>query len=1031
MNRTAILSMAGLLFASAIATAITASAHPSTLSPEGYAAEHYTGKATPAEIEAGWYEERAIYLLRLSAPALAFHRGQIHPENVEAEKTGPTRSRPLDLKSEASQDYLAQLDAEREQALVDIAAHIGRPLSPLYVYRLANHGFAAKMTPAEAEAIARLPVVSTVHRDYELELFTDAGPEWIGAPGIWDGEAVPGDAMASKGEGVVFAIIDTGIAPDNPSFSGQDPVDGYEHENPLGDGIYRGVCAEIASHEGYCNDKLIGMYGYDSLGGNPLDTDGHGSHVAGTAAGNHVPLNLGDQVITIKGVAPRGNIIAYNACCDGSALTAAMDDILADHDQLNQDDDVPMVVNYSIGVPLQLDPWERFDGQGFLAMRQAGIFVAAAAGNAGPGEASIGTPAVAPWLASVANSSHDRILGATALSVDGPGEVPGALQGIKLLTPETPEIESFSSLAAVFAGDVDSDNDTACEPFSEGVDFDGGLTLIRRGECADQDKIDHAALADAGFVVLVHDEPGQPDPGAMEVTTSTSWAMVAQDPGEAVIDWLGDHADVTVSVAESGAANDASVADVIHFSSSRGPVRAVPGILGPDMAAPGTDIIGPVASSDGELGFAALIGTSMASPHVAGAAGLLKAVHPDWTPAEIQSALMLTAHRSMRSSDGGEADILDMGAGRIDLNRAVLAGFVLDQDPNDFEAANPAAGGDPSGLNLPAVSTRSCDDGCTLERVVKGTGEPVQYDVVTDVPDGVGISVEPSVFTIEEGEELTLSIQLSGLHSARERFGWIEFHSADSPDLAMPLLIDNVFGEITGIILEVGGGREGQISLMKEGEEGEEELADGFGIFGTDAFQFFFFSMEPDVQYTRLSIEVDGYQARVFDQDGEGYLPEPGEVFDLGIVELERLPIEFTNTGVSDRSRDGMNVGFEIDSHEWPIYYEATVRLVDGSIEEVFSEELIETPSSPESIDLELRGLACGNDYVVEVDYGYVDGGTQTQTWNVSTQSCFDGSGDGALSCSMGGSADRWDPVFPLLLFFALMAVAGRMRRFG
>ena len=120
-----------------------------------------------------------------------------------------------------------------------------------------------------------------VQREFTRTIQTDYGPQWMGAPSVWDGGAT---GVATKGEGVLVGIIDTGFNMDHPSFA-DIGGDGYNHTNPFGAGIYKGLCA---SNPGtwICNDKLVGYYIF--TGETTEDTDGHGSHTASTAAGNYV-----------------------------------------------------------------------------------------------------------------------------------------------------------------------------------------------------------------------------------------------------------------------------------------------------------------------------------------------------------------------------------------------------------------------------------------------------------------------------------------------------------------------------------------------------------------------------------------------------------------------------------------------------------------------------------------------------------------------------------------------------------------------
>ena len=155
-----------------------------------------------------------------------------------------------------------------------------------------------------------------------------------------------------------------------------------------------------------CNDKLIGAYVFGAANETAVDYDGHGSHTASTSGGNVV----NDVMVTtdagfvtppfdISGVAPHANVISYLGCCTLSGLTAAIDQAIADEVD---------AINYSIGSDAPSALWSDFDAVGFLNARAAGIFVATSNGNAGPGFATTGSPADAPWILSVGASTHNR-----------------------------------------------------------------------------------------------------------------------------------------------------------------------------------------------------------------------------------------------------------------------------------------------------------------------------------------------------------------------------------------------------------------------------------------------------------------------------------------------------------------------------------------------------------------------------------------------------------------------------------------------
>ena len=193
-------------------------------------------------------------------------------------------------------------------------------------------------------------------------LDTDVGPGLIGAPAVWDGSV--GGGTGHRGEGIVFGILDSGINFGSPSFAAVDPIDGYAHVNPLGSGNFLGTCAPGGIDAGRCNDKLIGGYDFvcaapgNTCGAANIreepgfgDTNGHGSHVASTAAGNHRDAELLGNVSRISGVAPRANIVAFDICytntatgqglCPNTSAVAAVNQAIADG--------VVDVINYSIG----------------------------------------------------------------------------------------------------------------------------------------------------------------------------------------------------------------------------------------------------------------------------------------------------------------------------------------------------------------------------------------------------------------------------------------------------------------------------------------------------------------------------------------------------------------------------------------------------------------------------------------------------------------------------------------------------------
>ncbi len=361
--------------------------------------------------------EPASYIIQLEAPALATYRGGI----AGLAATNPAANGQTKIENNAATAaYLDYLAGAQASFLNSVDANLGRAVEVKFTYRHAFNGLALIITPAEADQIAAMDGVKMVTRTTVEEVLTDSGPAWIGAPGIWDGSGAP-DGLNTRGEGVVVAILDTGVNSLHPSFAdvGQD---GYDHTNPLGSGTYLGVCD--STNPDYqpafvCNDKLIGVHDFIDGDGNdpnsPEDGDGHGSHTGSTVAGNVVTATLFAPTAaitdTISGVAPHANIIAYDVCrngpsetgggCPGDALLAAVNQVIADDLVLPNG---VAVINYSIsgGVTPYGDPVEL----AFLAATDAGVFVSASAGNAGPGAGTVAH--VSPWVATIAASTHNR-----------------------------------------------------------------------------------------------------------------------------------------------------------------------------------------------------------------------------------------------------------------------------------------------------------------------------------------------------------------------------------------------------------------------------------------------------------------------------------------------------------------------------------------------------------------------------------------------------------------------------------------------
>ncbi len=709
------------------------------------------------------------YIVTLETAPIAAFRGpgddaRLKAAGLEATSPAALGTRRLDMKSASVLRYRDWLRGEREAVIAAAAARLGRPLEVGFEYDVASHGFSVGLSVKEAEVLRGLPGIALVEAERIDRLHTDAGPRWIGAEAVWNGQVGP----ATRGEGVVVGIVDSGINAGHPSFAELSPGDGYRHSNPRGQRY--GLCLTQPT---LCNDKLIGIHDFsictgvhagngcdDREANDGSDPDGHGTHVAGTAVGNPVDTTLSltgsiNAPVRVSGVAPRASLIAYKACedeeaCRGTWLRAAIDQATADGVD---------VFNYSIGGSVGTStPWTTGDSLAMLAARDAGVVVVTSAGNDGPGPGTISRPADAPWVLSVANTTHDRLIANRLVDLSGGATPPpegGVIVGAGFTGgygPASIVVPQDFPLCSQGQG-LDSPPTGASNPWPAGR-FAGEIVACLRGITARVAKSNNVRLAGGGGMVLIN----QAAEGESTVADEHSIPAthIGFNVGQQFLQWLGSGSGHRGRLEGTRVLSDPLRGDLLSGSSSRGPV--VDSYLKPDVGAPGSNILAAAGSGSG---FRFLSGTSMASPHVTGTVALLRAQHPEWSVSDLQSAIRTTASPSILLAVGGPlATPLQQGSGRVDVPAASRLGLSFELSGNSLRAANPAFGGNPRTLNLPSLRDGACRERCSFQRTVTDRAGGSRWRAEVIAPAGLQVDVQPADFTLAAGASRTLDISV-------------------------------------------------------------------------------------------------------------------------------------------------------------------------------------------------------------------------------------------------------------------------------
>ncbi|HEX7184703.1 MAG TPA: S8 family serine peptidase [Thermoanaerobaculia bacterium] len=530
--------------------------------------------------------------------------------------------------------------AQEKQAFRAAARKAGVQLKERFAYSTLFNGFSVEVDPAGMAKLSRLAEVKNLYPVIEMRLpESEEGPvlDLVTALAQTQADVAQND-LGLTGQGVLVAVMDTGLDVDHPDLGGC-----------FGPGCRIAVGHDFVG-DAYNNDSTSPGYNPipapDAI---PDDCNGHGSHVAGIVGANG----------SIRGVAPGVTFGAYRVFgCEGSTssdiMVAAMERSLADGAD---------VLNMSIGSAFQ---WPQYPtAQASDRLVNQGVVVVASIGNSGAsGIYSAGAPGVGDKVIGVANFQNTHI-NLPAFTISSDNRAVGYNQATAAAT--APLSGTFPMART---GTATSTAD-ACAALPAGS-LTGRIALIRRGTCGFHDKARNAQTAGAIGVVIYNNVAGLQSitvAGPVAITIPVV-SITAADGVEINNRLAAGPVDLTWTPNAISTPN--AIGNLISGSSSYGVSPDL--TLKPDIGAPGGNIRSTLPLEVG--GYGNLSGTSMSSPHVAGTVALLLEARPNTPANAVRSILQNYSEPHLWSGNPG-LGFLDLvhrqGAGMVRIADAVLS----------------------------------------------------------------------------------------------------------------------------------------------------------------------------------------------------------------------------------------------------------------------------------------------------------------------------------------------------------------------
>jgi minor extracellular serine protease Vpr len=725
-------------------------------------------------------DEEISVIVQLSEPPVAMVEGM---SKVSGKKFTATMEREAKEKVTAQQQTFV-----KNMAAKGLTAKVG------FKYQYAFNGMSLKVKASQVADLMALKGVQLVEPDEEVhalgnvaasDTFTPAmntSAPHLGVPQLW--------AEGIEGQNVKVAVLDTGIDYYHPEFEGV-YKGGYNFIDQSSPTLYTRDRAFDDPYETTPVDRPAGRPEVNS-NGNEFWTS-HGTHVAGTIAAQ------GKNPYGIKGLAPKIELYAYRVL--GAYGSGATSGIIAGIDKAAQEN--MDIMNLSLGGGSTSSTAS--DAIAINNAALAGTIAVIATGNSGPNRGTIGNPSTAAFSIAVGNSTVPADVHSSDIQVTLDGTAPTnypnvELMGTKFGTNPADTLTGEYDLIAV--PNLGKPEDYA------GLDVNGKIALVARGEIAFVDKIAAAKAAGAVGVIIHNSSGGSGTPGPALVHLSDSFAFIptynmSYTDGAALRTSLETK---TAKVSFANFTKRVQPGDDINSSSSRGP--STPNFdIKPDVSAPGTNIMSSIAMYKKDFpevtydeAYDRYTGTSMATPHVAGVVALLKSAHPEWSPFDLKVAVTNTA----KQLDKTKYDVFSQGAGLVQpylahtaealaysLDKVVFSGAEYDNVKGTITYGNVPTG---------AANTITKD-----VKVKNLSGNPSDYNVNVEVTKaGTGafetasVTVDQTNFTLNDEQILKVTLSYpAGVGSAgNELLGYVHITNGTTK-LSLPFAAN--FAPPTGL----------------------------------------------------------------------------------------------------------------------------------------------------------------------------------------------------------------------------------------